>query len=55
MATAVRDILLDHAFDQYGFVTADDARSLGINEKRLVDMERRGTLERVARGASVEL
>ena len=50
MATAVRDILLDRAFDQYGFVTSDDARSLGIDEKRLVDMERRGTLERVARG-----
>jgi len=50
MANAVRDILLDHAFDQYGFVTSDDARSLGIDEKRLVDMERRGTLERVARG-----
>lgn len=50
MANAVRDILLDRAFDQYGFVTSDDARSLGIDEKRLVDMERRGTLERVARG-----
>lgn len=48
--TAVRDILLDRAFDQYGFVTSDDARSLGVDEKRLVDMERRGTLERVARG-----
>ena len=50
MAIAVRDILLARAFDQYGFVTSDDARSLGIDEKRLVDMERRGTLERVARG-----
>lgn len=50
MGTAVRDILLDRAFDQYGFVTSDDARSLGIDQKRLVDMERRGTLERVARG-----
>ena len=36
--------------DQYGFVTSNDARSLGIDQKRLVDMERRGTLERVARG-----
>ena len=50
MANAVRAILLDRAFDQYGFVTSDDARSLGIDQKRLVDMERRGTLERVARG-----
>lgn len=50
MPIAVRDLLLDRAFDQYGFVTSDDARSLGIDQKRLVDMERRGTLERVARG-----
>ena len=50
MGTTIRDILLDRAFDQYGFVTSDDARSLGIDQKRLVDMERRGTLERVARG-----
>jgi len=50
MPVAVRDILLDRAFDQYGFLTSDDARSLDIDQKRLVDMERRGTLERVARG-----
>jgi predicted transcriptional regulator of viral defense system len=50
MSATVRDILLDRAFDQYGFVTSNDARSLGIDQKRLVDMERRGTLERVARG-----
>ncbi len=50
VSPAVRAILLDHAFDQYGFVTSEDARSLGIDEQRLVDMERRGTLERVTRG-----
>jgi predicted transcriptional regulator of viral defense system len=50
MSATVRDILLDRAFDQYGFVTSSDARSLGIDQKRLVDMERRGALERVARG-----
>ncbi|MEX1142025.1 MAG: type IV toxin-antitoxin system AbiEi family antitoxin domain-containing protein [Thermoleophilaceae bacterium] len=50
MPRDVARILFDRAFDQYGFVTADDARSLGINHQRLVDMERRGTLERVARG-----
>jgi len=50
MGLPVQDLLLARAFDQYGFVTSDDARSLGIDEKRLVDMERRGTLERVARG-----
>jgi predicted transcriptional regulator of viral defense system len=46
----VRHTLLERAFDQYGFVTADDARSLGIAPERLVEMERRGSLKRVARG-----
>lgn len=50
MPRDVARVLLDRAFDQCGFVTAADARSLGINHQRLVDMERRGTLERVARG-----
>jgi predicted transcriptional regulator of viral defense system len=50
MPLAAREILLDRAFDQYGFITADDARSLGVDPQRLVDMERRETLERVARG-----
>jgi predicted transcriptional regulator of viral defense system len=50
MSLAIRDTLLDRAFDQYGFITADDARLLGVDPQRLVDMERRGTLERVARG-----
>lgn len=50
MSLAIRDTLLDSAFDQYGFITADDARSLDVDPQRLVDMERRGTLERVARG-----
>lgn len=50
MPGRVHDILLERAFDQYGFVTSEDARALGIDHQRLVDMERRGTLERVARG-----
>ncbi len=50
MPGRVHDILLERAFDQYGFVTSEDARDLGVDQQRLVDMERRGTLERVARG-----
>jgi predicted transcriptional regulator of viral defense system len=50
MPGRVHDTLFAHAFDQYGFVTADDARALDVDRQRLVDMERRGTLERVARG-----
>jgi predicted transcriptional regulator of viral defense system len=37
------------AADQQGLVTPADARALGIDPHRLVDMERRGTIERVAR------
>lgn len=50
MPGRIHDILLDLAFDQYGFVTSEDARALGVDHQRLVEMERRGTLERVARG-----
>src|SRR5680860_436134 len=38
------------AVDQQGLVTPADARKAGIDPHRLVDMERRGTIERVARG-----
>jgi len=38
------------ALDQQGLVTPADAREVGIDPHRLVDMERRGTIERVARG-----
>ncbi len=38
------------AADQQGLVTAADAREASIDPHRLVDMERRGTIERVARG-----
>lgn len=50
MPGRIYDQLFDRAVDQYGFVTSADARELGIDQRRLVDMERRGTLERVARG-----
>jgi predicted transcriptional regulator of viral defense system len=38
------------ALDQQGLVTPADARQAGIDPHRLVDMERRGTIERAARG-----
>lgn len=50
MPGRVYDILFEHAIGQYGYVTASDARGLGVDHQRLVEMERRGILERVARG-----
>ena len=50
MPGRVHDILLERAFDQYGFVRSEDARDLAVDQQRLVDMERRGTLERVTQG-----
>lgn len=38
------------AAEQQGLLTATDAREAGVDPHRLVDMERRGTVERVARG-----
>jgi len=38
------------AAEQEGLLAAADAREAGIDPHRLVDMERRGTIERVARG-----
>jgi len=42
--------LFELATDQYGFVTTDDARELGIDPHRLVVMASRGDLRRVAHG-----
>jgi len=42
--------LFELATDQYGFVTTDDARDLGIDPHRLVVMASRGDLRRVAHG-----
>jgi len=44
------DRLATLAADQHGLVATADARELGVDPHRLVDMERRGTIERVARG-----
>jgi predicted transcriptional regulator of viral defense system len=42
--------LLDVAQDQYGFVTAEDAKARGIDPLRLQDLTRRGLAERVGHG-----
>lgn len=42
--------LFDLATERYGFVTPADARELGIDPQRLVVMNERGVLDRVAHG-----
>ena len=42
--------LLEFATDQYGYVSTDDARELGVSPRRLKLMAERGSLSRVARG-----
>jgi predicted transcriptional regulator of viral defense system len=42
--------LFELATEQYGYVTADDARDLGIDPHRLVVLAARGDLDRVAQG-----
>lgn len=46
----IYNTIRERALDQHGLVRATDARELGIDPRRLVEMERRGTIERVARG-----
>lgn len=46
----VYETLYEVAADQYGFVTADDAREEGIPTSRLVNMARRGALEHRSHG-----
>lgn len=50
MPGKVYNALVDIALDQYGFVTPEDARAVGVDPHRLVEMSRRGTIERVDRG-----
>lgn len=42
--------LVGHALSHHGFVTAAEARDLGIDPVRLRQMVRRGSFERVSRG-----
>jgi predicted transcriptional regulator of viral defense system len=44
------DMLASIAADQQGLVSTADARDAGVDPHRLIDMERRGTLERVGHG-----
>lgn len=46
----VYNALVEVAVDQYGFVTSADARDLGVDPHRLVEMGRRGVIERVDHG-----
>lgn len=50
MPGRVYEALWDVAVEQYGYVTTDDARALGIQPRRLVDLEQRGQADRVAHG-----
>lgn len=42
--------LAEVALDQYGFVTTADAREIGVDPQRLVEMAARGTAERIFHG-----
>jgi predicted transcriptional regulator of viral defense system len=50
MPGRIYDELLELALDQYGYISSRDARAAGIDPRRLVEMERRETLRRVAHG-----
>ncbi len=50
MPGRIYNSLADIAVDQHGYVTARDAERNGIDPHRLVEMAKRGTVERVARG-----
>jgi predicted transcriptional regulator of viral defense system len=50
MPGRVYNTLAEIAVDQYGYVTAQDAEQHGVDPHRLVEMARRGTIERVAHG-----
>lgn len=50
MPGRVYKTLFEVAFEQYGYLTAKDARELGFRPSHLVDLARRGDLERVAHG-----
>src|SRR5206468_2010976 len=50
MPGKVYNQLVDIALDQYGFVTPADAREIDIDPHRLIEMARRGVIERVDHG-----
>jgi hypothetical protein len=42
--------LLELALERHGYLTPDDARAIGVDPQRLIDLKRRDLAERVARG-----
>jgi predicted transcriptional regulator of viral defense system len=42
--------LYEVALEQYGYITANDARELGFGPTHLVDLARRGDVDRIAHG-----
>lgn len=50
MPGRVYEALFEVAVEQYGYITAKDARELGFGPGHLVDLARRGDLDRVAHG-----
>ncbi|MGH3929339.1 MAG: type IV toxin-antitoxin system AbiEi family antitoxin domain-containing protein [Pseudonocardiaceae bacterium] len=50
MPGRVYQALFEVAVEQYGYLTAKDARELGFGPGHLVDLARRGDLDRVAHG-----
>lgn len=50
MPGRVYEKLFEVAIDQYGYITSADARDLGLGAGHLVDLARRGNLDRIAHG-----
>jgi predicted transcriptional regulator of viral defense system len=50
MPGSVYNVIADIAADQYGFVTTTDAQDSGIDPHRLLEMARRGQIERCGTG-----
>ena len=44
------DALFEVAVEQYGYATAGDARDLSFGPEHLVDLARRGDIDRIAHG-----
>lgn len=50
MPGKVFNALVEVALDQYGFVTPADAREVGVDPHRLIEMSRRGVIDHVGHG-----
>lgn len=50
MPGRIYNILAEIAVDQHGYVTTQDAEEHGVDPHRLIEMTRRGSIERVAHG-----